>query len=91
MIQLLTRIEGLEVESMHKEDRIKVLVKKIQLLEGVQAYKMELMMGEGDKMEVEKVEWEKGKTSTEKECHSAREGLEVEEATVRKDQCASAE
>ena len=41
MIQLLTRISGLEVESMHKEERIKVLGKKIQLLEGVQEDKRE--------------------------------------------------
>ena len=41
---------------MHKEERIKVLGKKIQLLEGVKADKKEVRMGEGEKVEGEKVE-----------------------------------
>ena len=63
MIQFLTRIEVLGVESLHKEERIKVLGKKIQLLEGVQADKAE-------EVEEEKVEGAKGKTSTGKGCYT---------------------
>ena len=71
---------------MHKEERIKILVKKIQLLEGVQADKMGISMGKGvkvEKVEVEKVEVEmvegekveveKRKTRLEKVCHTQPE------------------
>ena len=75
MIQLLTRIEGLGVVSMHKEERIKVLGMKIQLLEGQADEGFKVGGGR------ESVEGEKG-TSIEKVCHSSREGQEDEvEAT----------
>ena len=51
VIQLLTKIEDLEVESLQKEERVKILG------------------GGGGK----KVEGEKGKTSTEKRCHTQPE------------------
>ena len=44
------------MEAMHKEERIKVMGKNIQLLEGVQADKRGVRMGEGEKVEEEKVE-----------------------------------
>ena len=59
---------------MYKEERIKVLGKKIQLQEGVQADKgVGFKDGggresEAKKVEGEKMEWEKVKTSREKAC-----------------------
>ena len=72
---MLTRIEGLEVESMHKEERIKVLGKKNTITRG-SASKQEGgknwggKMMEEEKMEVER---EKGKTSIGKLCQTQPE------------------
>ena len=60
------------MESMHREERIKVLGKKIQLLEGVQVDKG-FRMGEG--------RWwrkRKGKQAQKRVSYSAQEGLEDE-------------
>ena len=45
LIQLLTRIEGLEVDSVYKDVRSEVLEKKIQSLVGVQVDKKGVRMG----------------------------------------------
>ena len=59
VIHLLTRIEGLEVESMHKKEKIKVMGKKTHLLEGVEADQMGVRMGEGEKVEEGRWKWQK--------------------------------
>ena len=95
VIQLLTGIEGLEVESMHKEEGIKVFRKKIQLLEGMEAHKRGGKNGGGKEGGEGGGEGggreERGNKHRKAVSHSSQEGLDAEEATISGDQCALAE